>query len=105
MGFFVPLLVLGLPLYDTLFVVTMRLVKGQSVIKKSEDHFVFQLLKMGYTKNQTVGFMYLLAGVFSACALVVSRTSYRWGVGALILVSIMGIVIALKVALVNINTN
>ena len=52
-----PLLLLGFPILDTLFLILMRLQKGRSVFNKSDDHIALRFLKKGYSKRKTLALM------------------------------------------------
>ncbi|OGR83733.1 MAG: hypothetical protein A2902_04275 [Elusimicrobia bacterium RIFCSPLOWO2_01_FULL_64_13] len=49
-----PILILGVPLYDTFFVMLIRYRKGISPFLGSRDHFALRLEKMGFTRPQIV---------------------------------------------------
>ncbi|MCX8044768.1 MAG: undecaprenyl/decaprenyl-phosphate alpha-N-acetylglucosaminyl 1-phosphate transferase [Desulfobacterota bacterium] len=66
-GCLAPLLILGIPLFDTAFVMYIRWRRGLSVIYGSPDHFALRLRKWRLTTRQTVLASYgasLLLGVF-----------------------------------------
>lgn len=89
---FSPILVLGLPIFDTGFVILMRLLQGRAVIRKSRDHFALRLLQAGLTKPKILLLMYIFGLFFAASALIVSQVSNR--VGMLVLIA-LGIVCSL----------
>jgi len=62
-GVFSPLLILLVPMYDTFFVMYLRLRKGQSPFMGSKDHFALRLEKVGYSRVQIVW----MAAAASAC--------------------------------------
>jgi len=70
---FSPILILGLPIFDTLFVSILRLKKGILPFKKSNDHLALILLRSGYSKNKILTVMFLLALVFSLSGLALSK--------------------------------
>ncbi len=61
-----PLFILGFPIFDTAFLILMRLRQGRSAFKKSNDHLALRFLKLGYSKNKTLIFMLVLT-VFFLC--------------------------------------
>jgi len=81
-----PILVLGLPVYDTLFVMFMRARKGRSIFKKSDDHFALRLKTSGYSQKKALAFMCLFGLFFSLSALIISRVSNQIGIIVLFLV-------------------
>jgi UDP-GlcNAc:undecaprenyl-phosphate/decaprenyl-phosphate GlcNAc-1-phosphate transferase len=68
-----PLLILGLPVFDTAFLIFVRLKQGRSAFKKSDDHMALRYLKQGCSKSKAL-FLILLLGLFLAlCAVLVSQ--------------------------------
>jgi len=59
----VPLLALGVPLFDTLSVVFIRLRSGESIVRGDKRHFSHRLVAFGMTQKQAVVFIYLVAVV------------------------------------------
>lgn len=49
-----PVLILGVPIFDTLFVMLLRYRKGISPFRGSKDHSAMRLEKMGYTRYSIV---------------------------------------------------
>ncbi len=68
-GVLAPLVILGVPLYDTLLVMYLRWRKGMPVIQGSPDHFALRLRKSGLSTRQTVLIIYAAACVLGAMAL------------------------------------
>jgi UDP-GlcNAc:undecaprenyl-phosphate/decaprenyl-phosphate GlcNAc-1-phosphate transferase len=66
----VPVLVLGIPIVDTAFVVTMRAVRGQRVYEADKSHVHHRLLERGFTRLQTIWVLYLFTGLLSAIGLL-----------------------------------
>ncbi len=67
-GVFAPLLILAVPVYETIFVSIMRMLKGKNPFLGSKDHFPLRLEKMGYSRKQILVFVYILSfilGIFS----------------------------------------
>ena len=65
---FAPLLILAVPIYETIFVSIMRILKGKNPFLGSKDHFPLRLEKMGYSRKQILIFVYILSfmlGIFS----------------------------------------
>jgi len=49
-----PVLILGIPLYDTLLVMVLRTIKGRSMFRGSNDHLALRFRRIGLTVPQTV---------------------------------------------------
>ncbi|HIE43478.1 MAG TPA: undecaprenyl/decaprenyl-phosphate alpha-N-acetylglucosaminyl 1-phosphate transferase [Candidatus Omnitrophica bacterium] len=88
-----PLLILGIPISDTLYLIYSRLKKKKPVFKKSNDHFVFHLLDKGLSEKKTLLSMYLLAIFLSASAIALTRLSNLAGILLVGLITIILILI------------
>jgi UDP-GlcNAc:undecaprenyl-phosphate GlcNAc-1-phosphate transferase len=75
-----PLLILGLPVFDTAFLIFVRLKQGRSAFKKSDDHMALRYLKQGYSKPKALFFMLLLSLFLSFCAVLVSQAANFYGI-------------------------
>ena len=63
-----PLLVLAVPIVDTVTVMTKRLIKRKNPFHADKRHLHHILLKMGYSKRQTAAIIILLSTLFSSIA-------------------------------------
>lgn len=79
-GVLAPLLILGIPMYDTFFVMLLRFKKGISPFLGSKDHFALRLEKMGFTRFQIVGISIAAATILSLCAWMTTRIWFWWAV-------------------------
>jgi UDP-GlcNAc:undecaprenyl-phosphate GlcNAc-1-phosphate transferase len=68
-----PLLILGFPIFDTAFLILIRLRKKRLPFKKSNDHLALRLLSLGYSKRKVLLIMLSLGLFFSACGVVTSQ--------------------------------
>lgn len=64
-----PLLVLAVPIVDTLTVMTKRLMKGKSPFYPDKTHLHHVLLKFGFSKRQAVAIMLCMSAAFASVAL------------------------------------
>ena len=69
-SFIVPVLILAIPILDTLFAIIRRLLKGQSFAKADKEHFHHQILRMAGNQTKTVLIIYLIQILFSAASIV-----------------------------------
>ncbi len=68
----IPLLVLGLPLFDTVFAVLRRLISGKSIMEADRGHLHHRLMDMGLSQKQSVVAMYTASGALGLCAVVLA---------------------------------
>ena len=88
----VPLLVLGLPIFDTTLVFVSRLRRGKNPLTTpGKDHFSHRLVKMGLSQREAVLVLYLICGALGVLAMYLTQASILEGYavgGAVLLVAI-----------------
>ena len=70
--FVVPILALALPLFDTLFAIIRRLLRGQNPLTPDRGHLHHRLIDMGLSQKQAVAVLYSLSAVMGLTAVVIS---------------------------------
>ena len=70
---FAPLLILALPIYDTMLVSVCRLRRGMSPFVGSKDHFPLRLEALGWKRPAILTFSLCAAGVLCAAALAITE--------------------------------
>ncbi len=78
----IPLLVLGLPLFDTLFAIIRRISSGKPIMQADRGHLHHRLIDMGLSQRQSVVIMYTASGALGLCAIVLAD---RGAISAIIL--------------------
>ena len=73
---FVPLLILALPLYDTITVVRIRLQSGKSPVVGDKNHFSHRLVDLGLTKTQAVLTVYLATAICCLGSLLLYQVDF-----------------------------
>lgn len=68
-----PLVILAIPLYDTLSVIWIRIREGRSPFDGDQRHFSHRLVELGMTKKQAVLTIYLATAACSLSALLLPR--------------------------------
>ena len=68
-GYCAPLLILGVPLFDTAYVMFLRWRRSMPVIQGSPDHFALRLRRAGLSTKKTVNFSYAAGCVLGLCGL------------------------------------
>jgi UDP-GlcNAc:undecaprenyl-phosphate GlcNAc-1-phosphate transferase len=83
----VPVLILGLPLFDTALVIVSRLRRGLNPLTTpGKDHVSHRLVAMGYTRREAVLLCYLVCSGLGVVALFITQASIIEGyvVGAVV---------------------
>lgn len=102
-SFIVPVIILGVPISDTIFAIIRRVVNRTPISAADKSHLHHCLLNIGFTHKQTVILIYALAASFSLAAIIFSYATL-WG--ALLIITIMLVTIEIiveKIGLVNAN--
>lgn len=68
-GYLSPLLILAIPIFDTAFVMILRLLKGRSPFRGSPDHFALRLRRAGLPVRSVVNGTYAAGTLLGALAL------------------------------------
>lgn len=85
LGVFAPILILAIPIYDTLFVMFIRYKKRLSPFLGSKDHFALRLRAVGCSDKGILLRCYLAGVIFLFASFVVSKVESRLEAGAIYL--------------------
>ena len=69
-SFMVPILILFIPILDTLLAILRRLIKGESIGKPDKEHVHFQLLNKTSSVKKTVVIIYIINILFSSVSVL-----------------------------------
>jgi len=72
--YFVPVMVLMVPIMDTVMVTVIRTLSGRRASQGGKDHTSHRLVLMGFSEKGAVCFLYIIGAVSGVSALFVSRT-------------------------------
>lgn len=82
-----PLLLLGLPILDTLSVIVRRISAGKSPFAADKRHIHHRLMEFGFSHAEAVGSIYLIQGIFLASALAFRHASDFLVIGTYLTIS------------------
>ena len=71
----VPVLILGLPIFDTTLVVFSRVRRGVSPLTAGKDHTSHRLVNRGMSQKEAVLTLYLMAGTYGMTAIFVTQAN------------------------------
>lgn len=90
-----PLIVLGLPIFDTLFAIVRRVIKGKSIkaiLSPDKGHLHHRLMAKGYTQKQSVLILYGISATLGMFAIILLDSGIWKAISfALIILAIIGI--------------
>ncbi len=84
----IPLLVLGLPLFDTLFAIIRRIGTHKPIMQADRSHLHHRLIDMGLSQRQSVLIMYIASATLGLCAIVLADRGALSAIILLLAVSI-----------------
>lgn len=93
-----PIIVLGLPIFDTIYAIIRRIIKGKSlkaVFMADKGHLHHRLMKKGYTQKQAVLILYGLTAILGMFAIILLESGI-WKALSFALLVIAFIVIGYK---------
>jgi UDP-GlcNAc:undecaprenyl-phosphate GlcNAc-1-phosphate transferase len=91
LGVFAPLLILGLPLYDTFLVIYLRFTKGQSPFLGSRDHFALRLESYGFYREEILVIAYSTSLLLTFIAYMVTVVSFQYAAIIYLLTGVLAI--------------
>ena len=69
---FIPLLIIAIPIMDTLFAIIRRKLNHKSIFSADKEHLHHQLLRMTSSQKKTVLIIYVLDGLFAIASILVT---------------------------------
>lgn len=70
MVLFIPILILAVPIFDTMFVALMRSVNSRKVFQGGKDHISHRMVVLGLSEKKTVLSLYFISMVFGAISIL-----------------------------------
>lgn len=92
----IPIIMLGVPISDTLFAIVRRLRMKKKWSDPDKSHLHHRLLDMGFTHRQTVLIIYGIAMMFGLAAIIFSMAKF-WGAMLLITVILVAVEIFVEI--------
>ncbi len=69
-SFIIPLLILAIPILDTIFAILRRMIKGENIAKGDKFHIHHQLLNRNFSQKTTVLIIYIMDMLFAFASIV-----------------------------------
>ncbi|MEG0774436.1 MraY family glycosyltransferase [Clostridium sp.] len=73
----VPLLTLGLPIYDTIFAMIRRKASGKPIMEGDKGHLHHRLLNLGLNQREAVLIMYVTSAILGSLAVIAMQLSSK----------------------------
>lgn len=98
----VPIMVLIIPIFDTLFAIARRLIAGKSPFKADGMHLHHRLLKMGLSQTKVTGIFYVASILLGILAIFSTKMSGFSTVAVFIVAGLVFIMVLVKFKLIRI---
>jgi UDP-GlcNAc:undecaprenyl-phosphate GlcNAc-1-phosphate transferase len=85
-SFIIPVIILGVPISDTIFAILRRIINKQPLSAPDKSHLHHCMLRLGFSHRQTVLLIYAMAAFFGLVAVIYSQA--RIG-GAFFLIALL----------------
>ena len=95
-----PILVLAIPILDTLFAIIRRKMNHKPIFKPDKHHLHHCLLSYGFSHRDTVLIIYAVSAVLALCGLIMTYLNSTQGICLLVVISIMIIYGAVKIGVI-----
>ncbi|MFH1281834.1 MAG: MraY family glycosyltransferase [Candidatus Omnitrophota bacterium] len=69
---FCPVMILGLPIMDTILLIIFRVIKRKAPFSKSRDHLALKIGALGLSGRATILVMYALCFIFAGCGVILA---------------------------------
>jgi UDP-GlcNAc:undecaprenyl-phosphate GlcNAc-1-phosphate transferase len=102
-GLFAPVLILAIPIYDTMLVIVLRWKKGQSPFLGSKDHFALRLEKLGFSRKQILVITYLTSIILASGAFLITRLPASYAYGLFFAILITAFIISYRLSQIQID--
>ncbi len=94
---FIPILIFGVPIYDTISVILVRLVRGIAPWEGDRNHFAHRLVKMGMSERVAVIFSYFITFTIGHIAILTTQVNLFGAVlVGIIFMSVIGVIAFLE---------
>ncbi|MDO5725173.1 MAG: MraY family glycosyltransferase [Tissierellia bacterium] len=97
----VPIIILGIPIFDTLFAIIRRKLSGKSITSADKGHLHHRLLAKGNSQPKTVIILYIISALFGAMAIMITKYNSKTGNILALIIIIITIAIAKKIGMFN----
>jgi len=98
-----PIIILWLPITDTLLLIIFRILKKKMPFKKSNDHIAFRIRYLAASPIKTILVMFLLCFIFSFAGVILIKVSNFYAAGIIIAIFLISVILFWK--LIKIDTH
>jgi UDP-GlcNAc:undecaprenyl-phosphate/decaprenyl-phosphate GlcNAc-1-phosphate transferase len=92
----IPILTLGLPVFDTTFAILRRYKNKRPIMEADRGHLHHRLFDLGLSQKRTVIILYIISTIFGLSAIIMSQLTFLSGIVFLIAIFAIVIISMLK---------
>lgn len=92
----IPVIILAIPIFDTVLAIFRRILKGESIGEPDKEHFHHQLLKMKFTTKTSLVIIYSVNIMFSAISIFYAMGNIREAIIIYVILMILLLFVILK---------
>ena len=100
-SFIVPILILAVPILDTLFAIIRRKLKGKPIFEADKEHLHHQFMKMTHSQRKTVLAIYAIDILFSIASVLYVLKDPYFGIGLYIVLLLLVIWFILHTSIIS----
>lgn len=91
-----PIIILGVPIFDTAFAILRRLLSGQSVATGDKGHLHHRLLNRGFSQKKAVLILYAMSAIFGVFAILISSANSRQAIFIALGMLVLSVIVAIR---------
>lgn len=98
-SFAVPVLILGVPIFDICFAFLRRIAKGQNPMTADRGHIHHRLIDIGFSQRQAVAIAYMITAILGLTAVVLTLDGEMEAlllIGAFVIAGAVGIILIMR---------
>ncbi len=92
----IPILILAIPIFDTVLAICRRLLKGEKIMAPDKEHFHHQLLKMKFSVPTTVLIIYGIDILFASVSILYAIDDAKAALGVYIILMVLLFILVVK---------
>lgn len=85
----IPVLVLGFPIFDTMFAIFRRAINRKPIMEADKGHLHHRLMRLGYGQRRATLMLYCVSGIMGVAAVTFSRDLYVETLGLFSITALM----------------
>jgi UDP-GlcNAc:undecaprenyl-phosphate GlcNAc-1-phosphate transferase len=102
LAYFNPVLIFGVAIFDTIYVMILRIIKRRSPFLGSKDHYAIRMKMIGWSITRVVIGSYVLAAMLCALALLNMYLTFRSSIILYVAVGLFFVLLGLRLARVKV---